>query len=195
MTITEQPPTGLTAVERIRVSTGTAMDMWVECGFTNQRTWCRRDRGPWFNVDVSQQQIAFTAETFAVRQLATVAPGSVLALEILPGRGSVQPRQHIRQDLGVWRSEAGDATVVVDVERVDTLLAALRSARALEWVGRPPGDWLRELRAETTPGAEDLRWRIYDNCVVEIVGAQRFATVAHGVCQDLRTDLLRDGSR
>lgn len=154
---------------------------------------CARDGQPAYPVALDVE-LAFSAETFVDRQLATLSPGEARAIEI---SGPAVVRQGAHLDLGVWRLDAplhpeGDAAL--DDQRVESLLATVSGLRAQEWTAAPTGIAERSLRVERVPA--DGRpiavvVELWPGCIARVDGGPA-ARVGEGPCRALAEDLLVD---
>ncbi len=154
---------------------------------------CARDGQPAYPVALDVE-LAFSAETFVDRQLATLSPGEARAIEI---SGPAVVRQGAHLDLGVWRLDAplhpeGDAAL--DDQRVESLLATVSGLRAQQWTQTPTAAAERSLRVERVPA--DGRpiavvVELWPGCVARVDGGPA-ARVGEGACRALAEDLLVD---
>jgi hypothetical protein len=164
--------------------------------------WCARDEAPPLRVVGRLDDLAFDANTFADRRLLTLRAQDVRALEILPGPESSGVRQSVHQDLGVWRLDAPmhpDGDGGLDELRLESLMSALASARARDWVGLPEEAPIRTIRVDLAPSGEGPTEQVialYRGCVAVVgdPGQQelRPARLDEGPCATLAGDLLFD---
>jgi hypothetical protein len=151
---------------------------------------CRRDNGPLLRpVDPHAIELGFTAGTFARRRLVDLAAGDARAIEILPAEEGA--RQSVRLDLGSWTVDA-PVGKDLDSEKLHTMLAAVMSARAKDWVDVPEAAPLRTLRIERTPrgGRSTLVIALYADCVARVEGHERGAALSRETCEALSADLV-----
>lgn len=154
---------------------------------------CARDGQAAYPVALDVE-LAFSAETFVDRQLATLSPGEARAIEI---SGPVVVRQGAHLDLGVWRLDAplhpeGDAAL--DDQRVESLLATVSGLRAQQWTETPTAAAERSLRIERVPAdgrATAVVVELWPGCIARVDGGPA-ARLGEGPCRALAEDLLVD---
>jgi hypothetical protein len=154
---------------------------------------CARDGQPAYPVALDVE-LAFSAETFVDRQLATLSPGEARAIEI---SGPAVVRQGAHLDLGVWRLDAplhpeGDAAL--DDQRVESLLATVSGLRAQQWTETPTSAAERSLRVERVPAdgrPTAVVVELWPGCIARVDGGPA-ARLGEGPCRALAEDLLVD---
>ncbi|MCA9720763.1 MAG: hypothetical protein KC468_39235, partial [Myxococcales bacterium] len=157
---------------------------------------CRRDDGPVLTVRTQRlPPLAFTAETFADRQLTRVGAEEVRALELLPGPAGRRARQSVRKDMGIWRLDTPrhpDGSDALDEVRLEQLLAVVTALRADAWVEPPLEQSLeRTIRVERTAArAGPVVVALHEGCVVTVAQRTRAAQIDEDACAALRGDLL-----
>ncbi len=159
---------------------------------------CQRDDGPLLVVRSQRlPSLAFTAETFADRQLTRFGAESVRAVELLPGPALAQAgaRQSVRKDMGVWRldtPEHPDGSDALDELRLEELLATVSALRADAWAEPAERALERTIRIERTAARDGgaIAIELREGCVVTVSGRARAAQLDPGSCTVLRGDLL-----
>jgi hypothetical protein len=175
----------------LRIETDSTVVLRLRCDRAGERWHCARDDEHAFAV-MLPIELAFTADTFTDRQLATLPPGNARAVEIA---GPKAVRQSVHLDLGVWRLDApahpeGDA--VLDEERIESLLATIAGARAQSWVALPSGDPERTIRVEQVAGeGAAIVVALWDGCIARVDEGPA-AQLDDATCRALATDLLGD---
>jgi hypothetical protein len=196
---TVEPHAGERAIDpdvEIVLTSDSTGSMRISCALEDRpgaevRAWCRRDGGPSLAVrdDIAP---AFSAQTFANRELVRFEPHDARAIEILPGRTGVRQGAHL--DLGVWKLDAPEhpepSEAFSDVA-IEELLAAVSQLRATRWVDAPDKAALRTIRVDLTPrvdGQSEVTVALHDGCVAVTGG--RAAEISDSTCRSLQVDLL-----
>ncbi|MFO7561237.1 MAG: DUF4340 domain-containing protein [Enhygromyxa sp.] len=189
----------------------------VACGLDADPL-CVRDGGLDLRVlGELPRNLVFEAETFAERRLTTIGPGEIRSVEILPPSEdprSITVRQSVHADMGAWELDAPthpDDSGAIDLDRLETVLWALRQLRAEAWVDDPGAEEakrsaaprgptdpsvlpLRRLAVEVVP-AQGLRRSVvvtlYPDCIVE-VDDHPPAAISSAQCEALSRDLFFD---
>jgi hypothetical protein len=181
----------IAASVELRIETDSTVMLRLRCARADEGLRCARDDEPFFAVTLPIE-LAFTADTFTDRQLATLPPGNARALEIA---GPKAVRQSVHLDLGVWRLDApahpeGDA--VLDEERIESLLATISGARAQSWTTLPSGDPERTIRVEQVAGeGSAIVVALWDGCIARVDEGPA-AQLDDATCRALGSDLLGD---
>ncbi len=190
---------------RISVETDSTQIMQLRCGVVGDDLLCSRDGAPPMRViAVDRPELSFAAETFAERKLLSFSPDQVRAMELIPeppggdgGATSSGVRTSARQDFGVWQLDAPehpDGAQAIDTIRLESVLAAMSSLRAIEWKDDAPGRPLRTIRLELTPvqgRAQEIVVALEPDCVVMVQGGRR-AKIDKARCELLGSEIFFD---
>ncbi|HLT39931.1 MAG TPA: hypothetical protein VK034_26805, partial [Enhygromyxa sp.] len=174
----------------------------VSCRLAADPVLCVRDDGLLLRVlGEVPRNLVFDVETFAERRLTNIGPSEVRQLEILPPLDdprSTTVRQSVHAELGAWElddpDDHPDDSGAIDLDRLETVLWAVRQLRAEAWVEPPTTPPLRRLRVEVVPAQgllHSVEIELFPECVVA-VEEHPPAAISTAHCQALAHDLLFD---